>query len=186
MGEIKVSQKTGKNGTNINAEAIQIVLPSTSNKERELRTIMDLIFFISSAPTIEAADGVSSKETLKDPKHKINVRFKEWKQEFVDEYIKLFNIYKESFARAKQEVGLTEIDVNKISLYLERMSVKLLSESEGNPIKALDSLTTHFHQALQKTEEATNKYDLGAIRYYLFQELINCNVFPNPVGYEVE
>ena len=59
---------------------------------------------------------------------------------------------------------------------MQDISVQFLDKNENDPLKALNALVEYFQEKLSKNRK---KYDRSAIRFYLVNELIKCNVFPN-------
>jgi hypothetical protein len=61
-------------------------------------------------------------------------------------------------------------------MYLQDISIQKLDEASSNPVKALELLVDYFGE---KLSQCGKKYDKAAIKFYLVNELIKCNVFPN-------
>jgi hypothetical protein len=51
-----------------------------------------------------------------------------------------------------------------------------LTESDGNPRQALEQVVRHFASLLARQSV---DYDESAIRFFLLDQTIACNVFPN-------
>ena len=64
-------------------------------------------------------------------------------------------------------------------MYLQDLSVGYLDDANDDPIEALNNMVSFFYAKLRRNGK---KYDLAAIRFYLINEMIKCNVFPNEGG----
>lgn len=78
---------------------------------------------------------------------------------------------------AKKTSGNDGVRAKKIGLYLKEISDKYLTNSNNNPKEAIETLIELFENEISSIN--TN-YDSLAIKFYLLDELIQCNVFPNP------
>ena len=61
-------------------------------------------------------------------------------------------------------------------LFLQEMSIKFLDETGDDPVAALDRMVEYFDDKLSANGK---EYDKAAIRFYLINEMIKCNLFPN-------
>ena len=64
-------------------------------------------------------------------------------------------------------------------MYLQDISIEILEEAKNNPVEALNKLVEFFEERLS---ENGKQYDRAAIKFYLVNETIKCNVFPNERG----
>lgn len=144
----------------------------TKTIAREVETIMDLIQLLS------LYDG-KIDDTINespDPEKKIYKRFKDYSEFLVNEIQELLPKYANARMEAIDKMGLDTLSTKHIVLYLKAKSDAVLIESKGDPKLALITLTNYFES---KLGEGGKTYEYNAIRYYLIQEIINCNVFPN-------
>lgn len=140
---------------------------------KEVQTIITLIDHLSNC--IHTATGKRFIEEP-DPDGKINERFANHSDFLKQTYVELYSIYSSNLETVKEMTDIGTIQVVKKSLYLKTYSDKVLTESDGNPKVALDKLTQEFARIVgQKGIE----YDETAITFFLVDELIRCNVFPN-------
>jgi len=137
----------------------------------EVETIMRLIDFLSHEEFVEI-----EFESEIDPSHKIEKRFSDCSDELKQEYIDLVSIYGQALTESESKNPLTGFTSKKVGVYLKRLSNNILTKNQGNPKIALDELTNFFEE---KIGSQFQKYDVGAIRFYLVNQLIRCNVFPN-------
>ncbi len=75
-----------------------------------------------------------------------------------------------------RHADLGHVRVRKLQVYLMNWSDRVLSELGGDPKAALEALAGKVLRMMGSSEVA---FDDGAIRYYLINQLIACNVFPN-------
>ncbi|MYF46009.1 MAG: hypothetical protein F4223_06145 [Rhodobacteraceae bacterium] len=120
----------------------------------------------------------SGEGFIEAPDGKINERFSEHseflKSEYQDLYIQYGNVLKD--IEELSEIGTVKI--KRLGLYLKTYSDKILSESNGDAKIALDKLVDNFSDVLSNNGK---NYDKIAIRFFIVNQLIKCNVFPNRV-----
>lgn len=142
-----------------------------SKLPKELQTIITLIDHLSNCI---ATDEKFIEEP--DPDRKIYKRFSEYSSFLTQTYIELYSVYSLNLETVKEMTDIGTIQIVKKSLYLKTYSDKVLTECDGNPRVALDKLTQEFARIVgQKGID----YDETAITFFLVDELIRCNVFPN-------
>ncbi len=140
---------------------------------KEVKTLIRLIEVLSAEE-----DGLLSDDNREDPdpKGKIEVRFAGHTQFLKDSYSSLHEIYGQTLAEVNKHTDLSHIRIQKLQIYLTSWSDQTLNECGGDPQKALDVLT---EKVLYKMEASDAEFDNGAVRYFLIDQLIACNVFPN-------
>lgn len=183
-----VNQKsTGSGAHNINGDGniFVTVNPESTRALKaktvtEVRSIMKLISLLSNKASVELKEVVIDTETEKNIDLKINNRFKDFKSQLLDDYQRLLPHYSEKSKEAWDESEITESKAGEIINYLMHISRKVLKDCGNDPIQALDKLTASLEEEL-KSIDTEETFSNGAIRYYLLQELINCNIFPNPL-----
>ena len=166
VGNNIVAHRDINNITNV---ALDLKLTSESN---EVKTIMTLINFLSDSDNRTLI--IIDNEV--DPDNKINKRFIQYSEYIKNEYEMLFGIYASSLCIAKEAIGLDSVKVELISSYLRDESNKIIMANDGNPMVALSLMVDFFDQKLSQNNV---QYDNRAIKFYLLDELIECNVFPN-------
>jgi hypothetical protein len=143
---------------------------STRTELNEVETIMSLLEWLSRDENYnELLDPYEC-----DPEKKINGRFKEHAKHFKDDYLMLLQIYGSTLPEAKSHFGFDGIRSLKISTFLILKSNEMLARYGNNPIDALGSLVEFF---INKISQNGFKVDGNAIRYFLLEELIGCNLF---------
>lgn len=139
----------------------------------EVETIADLIVFLSSNK--ENSQNISWTEEP-DPEGKIEHRFSQHSEFLKSQIVDLIPRYSLARNEVENTLGLDSIKINFIRDFLRIKSDIFLTQAGGDPKKALDNLTEYFANAITGTGK---KHDYLAIRFYLLDELIKCNVFPN-------
>jgi hypothetical protein len=144
------------------------------SEPNEVVTIMRLIEFLSNYEIINMGE-VAEEDP--DPENKIYKRFSDHSDFLISQYQELVSIYGEALKISKETRGLNAGQIKKVGSYLKDKSDKELTECNDNPKDALKVLIDYFKS---KISTSGMKYDRMAIKFYLVDELIKCNVFPNP------
>ena len=90
--------------------------------------------------------------------------------------MELFEIYGRALKEVEAHTDLGHVRIRKLQVYLWNWSDRVLKEFKGDPAAALQALCDRI-MAMMGTGEAD--FDECAVRYYLINQLIACNVFPN-------
>ena len=148
----------------------EILTERRKTESSEVETIMALIDFLSK----DTNRVFTKREDNVDPENKILKRFSEHSDFIIEQYQTLFSVYSLALTEASKKIDTVEAII--ISSYLRDESDLVLTKESNNPKDALASLTNFFHDKL-----ASNgfTFDKQAIKFYLLDELIKCNVFPN-------
>ena len=146
---------------------------SEPRQSNEIRTLMRLIEVLSASE-----EGVRAGDNREDPdpEGKIRDRFAGHTDFLQQEYLNLFEIYGRALTEVEVHTDLGHIRVRKLQVYLWNWSDRVLKEFRGDPAAALQALCDRI-MGMMGTGEAD--FDEGAVRYYLINQLIACNVFPN-------
>lgn len=137
----------------------------------EVDTIIDLIEYITKNRELK-----KKLDTVVDPEYKIQKRFKEFAERLIDDYTSLYTIYGDALEMVHTILEIDEaLDIITI-MYLQDISIKILDETKNNPVEALNKLVEFFEERLSKNGK---RYDRASIKFYLINETIKCNVFPN-------
>jgi hypothetical protein len=146
------------------------------SEPNEVATIMSLIEFLSNYESKNIDDEVEEEP---DPEDKVYRRFSDHSEFLISQYQELVAMYGEALKIAAKTLGLNPGKIKKVRLYLKDESDKVLTKCDDNPKKALEVLIEYFES---KISTSGIRYDRVAIKFYLVDELIKCNVFPNPPG----
>jgi len=149
---------------------LAIIEPRQSN---EVCTLIRLIEVLSAAE-----EGILAGDNREDPDPggKIRNRFADHAEFLEQQFVELHEIYGRALAEVNRHADLGHVRVRKLQIYLMNWSDRVLTELGGDPKAALEALAGKVPRMLGSSEVA---FDDGAIRYYLINQLIACNVFPN-------
>lgn len=149
---------------------IDIKINTKNTKSNEVITIIKMIEYLSDDKNYKKAD-INEKS---DPDSK-RLRFIDHFDFLMTRYDRLISIYTGALFEAKSDID--GVRVNKINVYLQNLSDDYLAKHSNNPKEALNELVKYFEKEISSSN---TDYDKLAIEFYLLDELINCNVFPNP------
>jgi hypothetical protein len=136
----------------------------------EVETIMELINYLS----LNKNRVIIDKAINVDPKNKIENRFSEHSDYLKQQYSELYAKYNGALVEATSKIDGVEAEI--ISDFLKDESDIILTKENNNPKLALHSLVELFYGKLSSNGVT---FDKQAIKFYLLDELIKCNVFPN-------
>lgn len=140
---------------------------------REITTFESLIQLLCNEDHPAAGCGFLERP---DPEGKIHERFANHAESLTREFQDLYSEYGEVLFDVRQNSGLGQIRLRRLGMYLKSHSDQVLTDCDGEPKEALNRLV----QDLENLMKNKNKeYDSSAIRFFLVDELIRCNVFPN-------
>jgi len=142
-----------------------------STRANEINTIMDLIECITKNKKLK-----KRVDAVIDPEYKINDRFKKFATKIKSEYTSLYTIYGDTLDTIYDLSEIDEVQDLTKTMYLQDISIKYLDDAKDDPIEALGRLVSYFEDQLSTNGK---EYDKCAIRFYLVDEIIKCNVFPN-------
>jgi len=149
----------------------EILEERSQTESTEVETIMSLIDFLSEDENRQLTERIDNV----DPSFKINMRFSEHASYLTGQYGSLYSVYNSALIKANEKMdGIMAII---ISSYLKDESDLLLNKNNNDPKAALAELVEYFYNKL--STNGFDKFDKQAIRYYLLDEMIKCNVFPN-------
>ena len=151
-------------------DELAISVPRQAN---EVDTLIRVIEVLSAAE-----EGLSAADNREDPdpEGKIRDRFADHAEFLERQYVDLHEIYGRALAEVNKHSDLGHVRVRKLQVYLMNWSDRVLSDCGGDPKAALDLLAGKVLLMMGTSEVP---FDDGAVRYYLIDQLIACNVFPN-------
>ncbi len=174
------STKQSSNGNfspNINGDGNTLEFGTKDKLTNEVETMLNVITLI---PEVAREQGVSIDVT-EHPKNfieKINNRFSEYSSELKNKFTELHLLYQNSYDEAKRNAGIDEFGFEEMCSYLRNLSLDILSKNSNNPLESLKALCSLFEEKFSKGTDKNFSY--GAIEYFLYKQLVDCNVFPNP------
>ena len=156
----------------VNQVATKASVHKRNKESTEVETIMKLIEYLSANSDID-----DSPEKEPNPESKFLLRFVDYSDYLTDRYKEMMSIYLMPLKSSEEAIGLDKVKALKIQLYLKRLSNRFLNEKGGNPQEAIDAMVIFFSS---KLSGAIFDFDETAAEFYLIDEMIKCNVFPNP------
>lgn len=145
------------------------------SEANEIDTIIKLIEYISNSKCKK----IERKEVVVDPEYKLNNRFSDYADYLKERYFNLYLVYNESLKVVNETLGIDEAQILISDYFLQDISVQYLNEENNDPVKALQNLVSYFEK---KISNHGKKYDLKAIEFFLVDQIIKCNIFPNIKG----
>lgn len=151
---------------------IDIKINIKKTKSNEVITIIKMIEFLSNDENYIKTVVIE----IIDPEKK-RMRFVNYFDFLMEKYKELYPIYAETLVEAKKASSIDGVRAEKTKVYLRDLSNKFLVKNLNNSQDALYDLVSYFEKEISSSNL---QYDVSAIKFYLLDELINCNVFPNP------
>lgn len=156
--------------------AVSVNLSNEVHLSNEVQKMAEMIKAISAFAQTALQEEVLDTETNKDLEVKLKQRFSQFEPAIRDRYSELFRIYGTAFQAAWDAVELRGITIDEITYYLRKESSKAL-ETEPHPIKAMEQLANFLESQL---ERGTTDFSRAAIEFFVYNQFVQCNVFPNP------
>jgi len=153
----------------------EITLSSRASIPKEVTTILRLIEYISDDNHPESGNGFLEEPF---PDEKINRRFSDHAEDLKDNFTRLFIEYGAILKVVKDNTDLGQVKLRKAGAHLRAYSDKVLTQCDGNPKLALEKIVSHFTSILGQNQV---EFDGRAVEFYIVDQLIQCNVFPNKV-----
>lgn len=151
-------------------DGISVHRPREAN---EVRTLMRLVEVLSEADVEFVRTDI---RTAPDPDGKINARFADHADFLKRQFTDLHMLYGATLEEVTSQSDLSHGRLLKLQIYLTNWSDRVLQQCGNNPKTALDMMVS---QTMEKMGDSDTGFDEGAVRFYLIQQLIACNVFPN-------
>lgn len=152
----------------------------TEVKEQISNEVRTMLFVIAAIRSIAEKSNIKA-DTINYPKDislKLGVRFREFEKELTSRFCDLDALYRGAYEEAITTSEIDEFSYEELCSLLSNLSLKILSQKKNNPIEALEELTEFFKKELSRSTELT--FSQQAAEYFLYKQLIVCNVFPNP------
>jgi hypothetical protein len=142
---------------------------------KEIVTFMSLIIYLSDESQPSAGAGFIEEP---DPDKKIHNRFSTHAAFLTKEYADLYTEFGLVLTDVLKQSDMGQVRVRRLALHLKNESDTILTDQKNDPQKALEVLTDRYEKILK---EKGSVFDRSAIRFFLIDQLIKCNVFPNKV-----
>jgi hypothetical protein len=153
----------------------EIKFVSNSTVAKEIITFTSLVSLLSDESQPAAGNGYLENP---DPENKVFNRFSEHAEYLTNEYLNLYIEYGLVLKDVLEQADMGQARIRRLGLYLKAESDKILTDNNNNPQLALDALVERYEDLLRK---AGAHFDKTAIRFFLLDQLVRCNVFPNKV-----
>ena len=151
----------------------QVTFQAKETVAKEITTFQSLIKFLSDENHPAIGDGFIEEP---DPSGKIEERFADYTEFLKSEFKDLYSEYGNVLSDVRKHSDLGHVRLRRLRMHLKTHSDRVLSTCGGNAKSALNILVEEFEVMLSKS---SIEYDTSAIRFFLIDELIRCNVFPN-------
>lgn len=140
----------------------------------EIETFFALVYELSAA--VDVSEISDSFAEAPDPEGKIERRFADHAAFLQSTYQSLFVDYGGTLDKAMRSVDLGQPRIRRLGNHLRYESDRVLASQGGNARAALDALVDEYTARLQRRG---SPFDRGAVLFFLVDQLIRCNVFPN-------
>ncbi len=138
--------------------------------DQNVQAITKILLYIS------AGKPTTAPEEKPDAERKM-LRFREHAAYLKRQFTAYVDCYA-AVAEARRAVGYDAVRSVRCAAWLKERSLAALEQHGDNATLAFDELVRLL---LEKVHASGNDCDDSAMRYFLADELISCNVFPNPV-----
>jgi hypothetical protein len=142
---------------------------------KEITTFISLITYLSDEEQPSAGNGFLEAP---DPDGKINRRFADHSAFLITQYQDLVTEYGQVLKDVIDHSDIGHTRIRRLGLYLKQTSDSVLTECDGDVVLALSALVKQYSVPLSQSGA---EYDESAIRFFLVDQLIKCNVFPNKI-----
>lgn len=143
------------------------------NRSNEVETIINLISLLSE----NEIENTFDENSEIDPDKKIPKRYPDNYQFIEDLYVDLCIQYSEVMDTIIGNNDISSVQQSKIGLYLRTKSRNLLAKHDEDATLAFSELKK---EVIDMFNVESASYDEMAIQYYLYKQLVSCNVFPLP------
>lgn len=151
----------------------QVQFISKNHVSKEIATFENLILLLSDEDHPAIGSGFLEEP---DPNGKINERFADHAVLLTGEFQDLYIEYGEVLSDVRQHTELGQTKLRRLGIYLKTYSDQVLTDCNGDPKAALSKLVQNLENLMKNK---IKDYDVTAIRFFLVDELLRCNVFPN-------
>lgn len=139
--------------------------------DQNVQAITEILLYISAGmPT-------AAPEEKPDAERKMQ-RFREHAEYLKGQYTAYVKYYR-AVDEARGAVGYDAVRALRCAAWLQERSLTALEKHNSDARLAFDALVRLL---LKRVHASGNDCDESAMRYFLADELIHCNVFPNPVA----
>ena len=138
----------------------------------ETSNILQIISNLSDQ-AVKFQDDIDDTVYKKKLKQKLAL-YPDYSAKMTHDYKSLVGLYAEPYAVAWENSDVDELTRIKIAKYLSSRSIAHLEANLGNALLAVGELCIEIELSMQKN----TVYDASAIRFFIYRQFIDCNVFP--------
>lgn len=150
----------------------------STRRPREANEVLTMVRLIEVLSEAEVDVIRTDIRTDPDPDGKINARFADHADFLKAQFTEMYMLYGATLDEVTGQSDLGHGRIWKLQLYLTHWSDRVLQQCGNNPRMALETMVS---KTMEKMGDRDTSFDEGAVRFYLIQQLIACNVFPNMV-----
>lgn len=151
----------------------QIQFISKNHVSKEIATFENLILLLSDEDHPAIGSGFLEEP---DPNGKLNERFADHAELLASQFQELYIEYGEVLSDVRQHSEIGQTKLRRLGIFLKTYSDQVLTDCDGDPKVALRQLVQDLEYLMKNK---VKDYDVTAIRFFLIDELLRCNVFPN-------
>ncbi len=148
----------------------------STRQPREANEVLTLLRLIEVLSESEVEAVAADIRVDPDPEGKINARFADHADFLKRQFTDLHALYGATLAEVSGQSDIGHGRMLKLQIYLTNWSDRVLQECAGDPEQALETMVIRI---MEKMGDGTAGFDESAVRFYLIDQLIRCNVFPN-------
>ena len=150
----------------------ELYMQPDSTLSNEVQTILGLIEYISDEDHPEAGDGYLTEPF---PEEKIYKRFADHAKFLEDKFNDLYSEYGAVLSAVQRDSDFNQVHLRRAARHLRNYSDQVLTEHDDDPQAALKEIVQNFAGLLGGRGY---KFDASAAEFYIIDQLIRCNVFP--------
>lgn len=177
---INYQSSKGNNSPNIDTGGGDLIYTIAGARPTgtETRSILEIITELTikvSSNDIEIVDIYQKRlqeKLAKYPDYAVRLKY---------DYGSLIGMYARPYDEAWQNSNVDELTKIKIARYLSGRSIVLLDECSDNALEAIECLRKELEECFASDAE----FDSSAVRFFIYRQFIECNVFPIIQGEEL-
>jgi hypothetical protein len=168
----------GKNGKN----EINVYNHPVSHASNETKTMLAIVSYLSSE--VDKTSVELDVQFEKNINRKFYQRFKDESQPVIDEFSDLMPLYGAKYNDAQGALEVGETRLAEIAVLISRKSKAILEENDGKFVDAIEAVIKWLSEEASSSIKqigSENGFSEGAVRFFVFKKLEECDVFPNEV-----
>lgn len=179
---MNIQKSNGNMSPNIMGFGNNVSINSSRQICNEVKTIQFIIYSLTKIVKEESVLEVPKGEI--NPSKKIDERFAEYSEELKLLYTDLYIKYGDSYQNVLSDIQIGRTEMDDVASFLRQKSIPILQKLNFKPIEALEELCSYLESNFFDNVIEDFEFSYGALKYFLYDQLIKCNVFPNPNDYK--